>query len=129
MKQLFWSLSLLVLVVAACTTSQEESASSLPEGDAARGETLFTQSIDGAPKCSSCHTTNGTALVGPSFQDFGERAPTRKSGTSAEDYTHRSITQPGIYVVDGFSNIMYGQYRQRLTDQQIADLIAYLLSL
>ena len=129
MKQIFWTLLLFSLLISACGNSKEEKASSLPDGDAERGENLFTQSIKGAPACSACHNTDGTALVGPGFENFGETAAARQSDTSAEDYAYTSITRPGAYVVDGFSNAMYTQYGQRLSDQQIADLIAYLLGL
>ncbi|MCI0711338.1 MAG: c-type cytochrome [Chloroflexi bacterium] len=129
MKQLIAFLVLVVLAISGCANSEEESAASLPEGDPSRGETLFSQYIDGAPVCSACHTIDGSTLVGPSLQDYGETASTRKPDTSAEDYTYTSIVRPGAFVVDGFPNAMYSQYRQRLTDRQIADLIAYLLSL
>lgn len=100
----------------------------LPDGDRERGATLFSQSINGAPACSECHTVNGTPLVGPSLQDYGEMAAARHSELEALAYTYRSIVNPGEIVVDGFTNSMYSQYEQRLTSQQIADLVAYLLA-
>ncbi|KAB2867346.1 MAG: cytochrome c [Anaerolineae bacterium] len=127
MNRLTPVLILLVLVVSAC--SQGDSVDSLPPGEAGRGEALFTQSINGAPPCSGCHTLDGTALVGPGFQAYGETASTRRTGSTAQDYTYTSIVRPSAYVVDGFSNVMYSQYGQRLSPQQIADLIAYLLTL
>jgi cytochrome c oxidase subunit 2 len=117
-----------LLLVVGCATPQA-SANDLPAGDASRGAALFKQSINGAPECASCHTTDGTPLTGPSFKGFSATAGTRINGLSARDYAYQSITNPPAYVVSGFSNLMYSQYAQRLTPQQIADLMAYLLSL
>lgn len=118
-----------LLVLAACA-SAAPSATDVPlEGDATRGETLFSEAISGAPPCSTCHTLNGEVLVGPSLQGFGAVAGTRIPDMNAEDYTHQSIVQPAAHLVSGFGNIMYNQYGQRLSAQEIADLTAYLLTL
>jgi len=121
--------ALVIILVACSSAGNTASFEDLPPGDAAHGAELFTQPVGGAPSCSSCHTLNGTTLVGPSFQGFSTVAQTRVPNTSAEEYTYTSITQPTAYLVSGFGNTMYTQYAQRLTTQQIADLIAYLLTL
>lgn len=120
--------ALALLALAACGSAQAALVD-LPEGDATRGAQLFTQSVNGAPACSTCHTLDGTSLVGPSLQGYDAVAPTRVTNTSAEAYTHISIVQPATYLVSGFGNSMYNQYAQRLSPQEIADLIAYLLTL
>jgi cytochrome c553 len=124
----FVTLAGLLLLVAGCATSQI-TLTDLPSGDAVRGSALFKQSINGAPECASCHTTDGSPLTGPSFQGFAARADTRISGLSGHDYAFQSIANPPGYLVSGFDNLMYNQYAQRLNAQQIADLIAYLLTL
>jgi mono/diheme cytochrome c family protein len=118
------------LLISACAP-QAPAATQAPleAGDVARGEVLFTESIDGAPPCSTCHSTDGSALVGPSLLDYATTAATHAGDASIEEYTHASIVQPAAYVVSDFPNAMYNQYGQRLSEQQIADLIAYLLTL
>jgi cytochrome c553 len=120
---------LVILFITACGSSDlPQTANDLPAGDATRGAALFTQSINGAPACSSCHTVDGTALVGPSLQGFEARASTRVDGQSAAEYAYQSIIHPSAYIVSGYGNLMYNQYAQHLSAQQIADLMAYILS-
>ncbi len=121
-------LCLLLIALSACA-STASSIDDLPDRDSARGAALFSQTINGAPACSTCHTLNGEALIGPSLQGFGQTAKTRIASMSAEDYAHQSIVQPAAYLVNGFGNAMYNQYGQRLSAQEIADLTAYLLTL
>ena len=122
--------ALLTLALAACSGGTSEAAEDgLPPGDSARGAALFTQTINGAPACSTCHTVDGSASTGPSLQGLAARAATRLADTPAEAYAYESIAHPAAYIVNGFGNVMYNQYAQRLQPQQIADLIAYLLTL
>ena len=73
--------------------------------------------------------TAGVKLVGPSLAGVAKRAATRKADFPAELYLYESITHPEAYVVDGFqSGIMPGNFRQRLNEQQLADLIAFLMT-
>jgi len=120
---------ILLLTCAACSSAGGVSGDKLPSGDATRGAALFTQTISGAPACSTCHSLDGSTLVGPSLKGFAAIAPTRIQGMSAVDYARTSILQPASYVVSGFPNVMWGQYAQQLTPQQTADLIAYILTL
>jgi cytochrome c len=98
----------------------------LPAGDATAGQLVF----QGAGGCSACHALQaGVAGVGPSQSGLSQRAPTRKEGYSAEAYVYESIVNPNAYVVDGFSqNIMPPSFKQTLSAQQLADVIAFLLT-
>lgn len=117
-----------LLLLAACSGSDVK-LEELPAGDASRGATIFAQSVKGAPTCTSCHSLDGASSTGPTLQDYSAVAPTRVDGLSAEEYTFTSMVRPAAHVVSGFGNVMYSQYGQRLSPQQIADLIAYLLTL
>ena len=121
-----WTAAVILIAAVACEPA--ESTEGLPVGDRDRGAALFSQSINGAPACSECHTLDGATLVGPSLLDYGQRATTRETGTDPLAYTHASIVRPGEHVVEGYNNAMYGQYQQHLSAQQIADLIAFLLA-
>jgi mono/diheme cytochrome c family protein len=130
--RLFMILFGLLLLVAACTGSpagQEVALEALPSGDAERGEALFSEVVNGAPACSTCHQLDDVTLVGPGLANFSDHAAGRVDGMSAEEYTYESIVKPAAHIVSGFSNAMYAQYDRQLSSQQIADLIAYLLTL
>ena len=115
------------VILVGCTP-QAPKTDTLPKGDAENGAVLFAQSINGVPACSTCHTLDGSVVVGPSLQGYATTAATR-TDLSAEAYTIQSITQPAAHIVEGFPNAMYGQYGQKLSQQELADLIAYLLTL
>lgn len=116
----------LALLLTGCSQSPAQSAG----GDAERGRLIFTQGKNGAPACSSCHALRaGGFSLGPVIAGVAERAATRKQGLTAEQYLHQSIVDPGAYVVAGYRSIMYPQYKEHLSEQDIADVIAYLLTL
>jgi hypothetical protein len=59
---------------------------------------------------------------------ISERAGSRIEGMSAEDYLHQSILQPGEVLVPGFRPVMPPTYGENLTEQDIEDIIAYLMT-
>ena len=107
----------------------------LPAGDAVNGEVLAT-----AQGCVGCHVS---ALVGPawfpteSVPGIGTHAGERISqtdyigaATTAEQYLIESIVRTNDYVVEGFPpNVMLATYGDTLSPQDLADLVAYLLSI
>ncbi len=117
------------LLLVGCSTADTSNYETLPPGDASRGAQLFQQSVNGAPPCASCHSLDGSVIVGPSLKGISTRAGTRIAGMDAPHYIYQSITRPAAYLVSGYSNLMYSQFDQKLSPQQLADLIAYLLTL
>jgi hypothetical protein len=59
---------------------------------------------------------------------MGERAATRVEGMSAEEYLHESIVDPSAYVVEDFAPIMPTDYADKLSEDEITNLIAYILT-
>ena len=99
-------------------------------GDVAAGETLFAQAtIDALPGCQTCHSLDGSQLVGPTMQGYAGRAGTRVQGQSAEPYTRTSITDPNAHIVEGYAQGVMPAYNDALDDTQLNNLVAYLLSL
>ena len=103
-------------------------------GDAANGERLFNQTVIGAasaPGCITCHSLEpGVVIVGPSHSDVGTRAETAVPGMSAEDYLRQSIVEPNAHITEGYTEgVMYQNFGEELTNTQINDLVAFLLTL
>lgn len=118
-------LAALTFGLAACSASGA-SGSSLP-GDAARGKATFQQ------QCASCHRTQdveggpGTKTA-PDLSDIGATGGRKVPGQDAATFIKESIVNPSAYVEPGFKdNLMPKEYRQRLGDATINDLVAYLL--
>jgi len=119
-------------LLAGCGGGQPTAQPAAAVGDAAAGEALFKQAtIGAAPGCSTCHSTEpNQAGVGPSLAGVASRAGQRVPGQTAEQYLRNSILTPNAYVVQGFSaNVMYQDFSKVLSDQQVNDLVAYLLTL
>lgn len=97
-------------------------------GDVANGEVLFNDPVN---LCATCHHVDSDAtLVGPGMLGLGERAATRVEGMSAYDYLYQSIVEPDAHTVEGFTpGLMPATFGMSLTEDQINDIIAYLLTL
>ena len=98
-------------------------------GDPDAGRQIYETGGESQIPCASCHTLDGTALVGPSFQGIAERAGERVPGLSAEEYIRQSILNPGAYVVEGYQNVMNNNYGDFFSEEDVNNLIAFLLSL
>ncbi len=125
--------ALLVVLFAACGSSNSAPAGS-GSGNPQAGEQLFfqTQQLAGAPTCSTCHKIDPDepAVVAPNLNGIAIRAQHRVPGQTAEAYLRESILDPYAYIVEGYeSSIMVRTYGDQLSEQQIRDLLAYLLTL
>lgn len=98
-----------------------------------RGKSVFLKA-----GCIACHTIEGvsTGAVGPELNQVGTVAETRVPGQSAEDYIHTSIVDPNAFIVPdcppgpcASPSVMPSTFGETLSPGEIADLVAYLLSL
>ena len=123
-------LTLLALTVAAASCGGEETVEplpntvegtiqqeTLPPGDAEAGKAVYEEQ-----NCGSCHTfapAGSTGTIGPDLDEALQ-------GKDAE-FIRTSIVNPNAEVAQGFQpNIMPSDYGQKLEDQQLADLVAFL---
>ncbi|MDQ1300546.1 MAG: L-cysteine S-thiosulfotransferase [Chloroflexota bacterium] len=121
-----------VIVAALALAACGGGASQAPAGgaaDAAAGKALFAQTVIGTnPGCVTCHSLEaGKTLVGPSMAGIAGRAGSTVSGQSAEQYLKQSLTEPDAYLVKGFAKGL--MVKPTLTDKQVSDLVAYMLTL
>lgn len=125
-----------VLVVATATK-----AGGAATGDPAKGEALFKNGTGdpAVPLCTTCHNVDTPDIkIGPSQKGIATRAGTRVPGQNAVIYLRNSIVNPNTYLVPNeaghiYSNngmsLMYQDYGKVLTEAQINDLVAYLMTL
>ena len=97
-------------------------------GSPATGELLY----DAEFGCTDCHTNGASApdTVGTVTRIRTERLTLPQFASyTVEEYLVESITRPGDFVVDGYSSgLMPANFGARMTDQQLADIVSYLLT-
>ena len=130
------TLLVISLLAAACGGNESDSSSSdgVAIGDPGRGESLYNQTVIGAgsaPGCITCHSLEESVnLVGPSHAGLGAKAGDIVPGKTAEEYLKDSIVDPDRHLTEGFTKgVMYPNYGKELSDQEIADLVAFLATL
>lgn len=111
-------------------TDVERILSTLGEvfGDPINGQALY----NGELGCSGCHVST-TNVAPPTEGTYTRVLDERVHDPLLADYTPEhylieSIVLPGNYVVEGYTNVMSNNFGERLTLQDLADLIAYLES-
>ncbi|MCS6844586.1 MAG: cytochrome b N-terminal domain-containing protein [Caldilineales bacterium] len=100
--------------------------------DPEAGRRLFMGTTLGTSTgCVICHSLEpGRKLVGPSLAGVATRAETAVPGLTAEEYLRQSIVEPNAHVVEGYPpNQMPPTFAETLTEQQISDLVAFLMTL
>ncbi len=120
-------------------TEEEPVTDSLQVGDPERGREIFE---NGGEKytdvktghklnnyiCLHCHSLDGSEGRGPSLQGISERAADRVPGLSAAEYIRQSILEPDAYIVEGTKYQMGRFPGKLLSEEEIEDLIAFLLT-
>lgn len=120
-------------------------------GDTGNGQMLFNTVVaETGYACATCHRVDSPeTFIGPSLINVANPAhhPSQHEHGSAEAeatdapltemtmddvvaYLRKPIQQPSAFVVPGFPELLMPQvYAQVLSEQQINDLVAYLLTL
>jgi hypothetical protein len=77
--------------------------------------------------CIACHIA-GSTTIAPEWVGLAETAATRRPPMPADAYIYESIVFPGEFVVAGYNDVMPHDFGSRMTDQELADVLAYLLT-
>lgn len=111
------------------------SPADLPPGDAGSGARLFTTTL----ACASCHGSPdraGSATLGPDLGRIVEEGATRAAGHSAADHVYESLLDPDAQIAPSCAGgspcatpSAMPSYGERMSLQDMADMIAYLMSL
>jgi mono/diheme cytochrome c family protein len=105
----------------AAGTAPTTTGGGAPAGNPTAGKEIFTTAQP--TPCSTCHTlqeAGATGTVGPNLDDV-------LKGKDAA-FIHESIVNPNAQIASGFQpGIMPQNFGQVLNDQQLADLVAFLV--
>ena len=96
-------------------------ASDLPPAEL--GAKLFKENA-----CNSCHSLDGSQMVGPTFKGLWERKEVMQNGeeiVADANYIRESILNPQAKIVKGYRPVM-PPYLGQLNDDQIKALIEYI---
>lgn len=78
--------------------------------------------------CNACHAEDNDQPSGPSMDRMAQDAG-RMEDVTPEDYLHESIVQPCAQLAEGWEQcIMPQDYGDRMDAQDLADVIAYIMS-
>lgn len=91
-----------------------------------QGKALFQSKI-----CFTCHSTDGSPLIGPTFKGLLGREETLVDGTSItvdEGYVRESIADPNAKTVEGFVAGMMPPVLGGITEAEMHALVAYITS-
>jgi mono/diheme cytochrome c family protein len=119
-----------VLVLAACGGQSSSPQANAPAeqpaaaaGNAANGEALFTNT-----GCAGCHSTGSDQIVGPGLAGvFQGKGPYGNELPNGEPITDESMKE--WIKIGGVGTIGQMPGNPTLTDEQLADLVAYLKTL
>ncbi|MCF8303056.1 MAG: cytochrome c oxidase subunit II [Bacteroidales bacterium] len=101
------------------------------EGEEAKPGTAGKQIIERLG-CVSCHSLDGTKLVGPTFKNlWGKTEMVTTDGderqiTVDKEYIKRSIYQPNVDIVEGYREGQMVSYKEELSDADIDAIVEFL---
>jgi cytochrome c551/c552 len=77
--------------------------------------------------CNACHTytpAQSKGTIGPDLDKLADFAQTAKQ--PLDEFAREGIVNPSAYVEKGFSDVMPKDYDQKLSDQELNDLVDFL---
>ena len=134
-----WFIIVLVFVyatlLAACGAEAEIDPASI--GDPGRGRAIFENGTELVrTTCTKCHSLDGTVpadprhprRLAPSLLGVSARASDRAQQLGAVEYIRQSILDPSAYIVEGYEDDMDKGYKYGLSEEEVDDLVAFLLT-
>jgi cytochrome c551/c552 len=98
-------------------------ASLLENADPENGAMLIAQY-----DCAACHRAGVVNHIAPSFVGLAVRAEQARPPLTAAAYIYESIVYPQAHMAGDYSTVMPQNYGARLSESELGDMIAYLLT-
>lgn len=102
------------------TSYMEEATALIEAGDPREGANLILNQLP----CGACHVT-GAGNIAPPYELIPEHAALREP-LQLEAYIYEAVVHPHAFLVPGYPNAMPNNYETLLTEDQLADVMAYL---
>ncbi len=84
--------------------------------------------------CLTCHSLDGSKIIGPSFKGiYGRKTIVvtdagEKEIESTDDYIKRSITDPNAEIVKGFNKGLMQSYKEKIKPEELNQIVDYFKS-
>lgn len=104
-------------------TYLQEVTALLEDANPENGAVLVTRDYE----CYACHV-QGADTIAPSYTGLAERAVLERPPLAPTAYIYESIVFPSAHIVEGYPDAMPKNYGSRLSQQELGDIIAYLLT-
>jgi cytochrome c oxidase subunit 2 len=84
-----------------------------------------------ANACTTCHSLDGSKIIGPSFKDlYGRKTLVvteagEKEIEATDEYIKRSILDPNAEVVKGFNRGLMQSYKDKITPEDLNKIVDY----
>jgi mono/diheme cytochrome c family protein len=112
------------LIISSCSAGSSDSQGQTSQSLIEDGKRVYNI------QCASCHALEkDKVVVGPSLYAIATNASKRVEGQDARSYIEASILNPNEYVVPGSPGLMPSDFGQRLSEDELEALIAYMLTL
>jgi cytochrome c oxidase subunit 2 len=111
----------------AANKMSEDELKALPPAE--RGKLLFN---DQGNLCSSCHSIDGSQVVGPTMKGlYGSKVPLEGGAEvdGDEAYLKESILKPHAKLHKGFGPLMPAIFEGKFSEEQLNDIVEYIKSL
>jgi cytochrome c551/c552 len=79
--------------------------------------------------CTNCHQELEVNRLAPSFNGVATRAAERRAPMTAAAYLYEAIIHPQAFEVRGYIGQMPQIFKQQIPENELGDIIAYLLTL
>ena len=95
----------------------------LANADPVRGGEILAQY-----DCAACHIAGAASNLAPAFEGLAARAEEARPPLTAAAYIYEAIIYPQAHIAGDYSGVMPLNYAARLSDEDLGDMIAYLLT-
>lgn len=124
-------LLLSIVAMTSCTFSDDEKISMKASAQATPQAVELGKKLFSDQACKTCHSVDGSPLIGPTFKGLFSSKVELASGASViadEAYLAESMLLPNAKIVKGFPPVM-PSYKGRLTDAEIHAIVEYIKTL